>query len=35
MNAIPSEAAAVVVPKDLDRFRKALDRVPQLAAPWP
>ena len=30
MNAIPSEAAAVVVPKDLDRFRKALDRVPQL-----
>lgn len=30
MNAIPSEAAAVVVPQDVDRLRRALDRIPEL-----
>ena len=30
MNAIPSEAAAVVVPKQIDRLRKALEQVTEL-----
>lgn len=30
MNAIPSEAAATVIPKDIDLLRKALERIPEL-----
>ncbi len=30
INAIPSEAAAVVIPKDLSAFRKTLEQIPEL-----